>query len=95
MHCTNAFIPLLKNSSTKKVLSVSSSIGDLELTLLGDVVAEPSYSISKAAINMVVAKYAAQYREEGFTFLAICPGMVRTSMAPSQSDFLFLLDVVF
>ncbi|KAJ7829961.1 hypothetical protein B0H14DRAFT_3088024 [Mycena olivaceomarginata] len=86
VHCTNAFIPLLKNGSTKKVLSVSSSIGDLELTLLGDVVAEPSYSISKAAINMVVAKYAAQYREEGFTFLAICPGMVRTSMVPTEDN---------
>jgi NAD(P)-dependent dehydrogenase (short-subunit alcohol dehydrogenase family) len=37
------------------------------------------YSISKAAVNMVNAKYAAQYKPEGFVFLAISPGLVNTS----------------
>ncbi|KAJ7814543.1 hypothetical protein B0H14DRAFT_2604048 [Mycena olivaceomarginata] len=84
VHTTNAFLPLLKNGSVKKVISISSGISDLGLTLLGEIAAEPCYAISKAALNMVVAKYAAQYRAEGFTFLAICPGLVSTSMAPTE-----------
>jgi NAD(P)-dependent dehydrogenase (short-subunit alcohol dehydrogenase family) len=86
VHTTNVFLPLLKNGSVKKVINISSAISDLGLTLLGEIAAEPCYAISKAALNMVVAKYAAQYRAEGFTFLAICPGLVSTSMAPSQSE---------
>ncbi|KAF7347319.1 NAD(P)-binding protein [Mycena venus] len=79
VHTTNAFLPLLKNGSTKKVLTLSSGLGDLEVTVAGEYVGRVSYSISKAALNMVVAKYAAQYKAEGFVFLAICPGGVDTS----------------
>ena len=34
------------------------------------------YSISKAAMNMVTAKFNAQYKKDGVLFLSICPGMV-------------------
>ncbi|KAF8215777.1 hypothetical protein K438DRAFT_1659037 [Mycena galopus ATCC 62051] len=86
IHCTNAFLPLLKNGSAKKVISITSGMGDLEVTLLSESVAEATYAISKAALNMVVAKYAAQYKAEGFTFLAICPGMVSTDILPTESE---------
>ncbi|KAJ6580833.1 hypothetical protein B0H19DRAFT_1251118 [Mycena capillaripes] len=82
VHTINAFLPLLRNGSTKKVLALSTSVSNLDLTLSADIVAEPGYAISKAALNMVVAKYAAQYKAEGFVFLAICPGMVATSILP-------------
>ncbi|KAF8151829.1 hypothetical protein K438DRAFT_1910300 [Mycena galopus ATCC 62051] len=94
VHATNAFLPLLKNGTDKKVISITSALADLDVTLIG-AVGEPSYAISKAALNMVVPKYAAQYKAEGFTFLAICPGMVITSMLPSNSCSLFTLDTVF
>ncbi|KAJ7198046.1 hypothetical protein B0H12DRAFT_1206696 [Mycena haematopus] len=83
IHSTNAFLPLLKNGSAKKVISITSALGDLDVTLQGEAIGEASYAISKAAVNMVVAKYAAQYKPEGFTFLALCPGMVSTSMIPT------------
>ncbi|KAJ6541814.1 hypothetical protein B0H19DRAFT_958375 [Mycena capillaripes] len=86
VHCTNAFLPLLKNGAAKKVVAVSSGLGDLDATLLTEAVGEPSYSISKAALNMVVAKYAAQYKADGFIFLAISPGLVNTSMLPTSSE---------
>ncbi|KAF7335745.1 NAD(P)-binding protein [Mycena venus] len=86
IHSTNAFLPLLKNGVAKKVVSLSSALADTDITVASQVVGEPSYAISKAAINMVVAKYAAQYMAEGFTFLAICPGMVKTSMLPTGPD---------
>ncbi|KAJ7361115.1 hypothetical protein DFH08DRAFT_911004 [Mycena albidolilacea] len=83
VHCTNAFLPLLKNGSVKKVICISSGLGDSDVTVATQAVGEPSYSISKAALNMVVAKYAAQYKADGFTFLALSPGMVKTSMLPT------------
>jgi NAD(P)-dependent dehydrogenase (short-subunit alcohol dehydrogenase family) len=79
VHSTNAFLPLLKNGSAKKVLSMSSGLGDLDFTLAGEAVAQPSYSVAKAALNMVVAKYAAQFKSEGFVFLAMSPGIVDVS----------------
>ncbi|KAJ7837360.1 hypothetical protein B0H14DRAFT_2791503 [Mycena olivaceomarginata] len=47
--------------------------------LAGELATKPSYSISKAALNVVVAKYAAQFKANGFIFLAISPGIVDTS----------------
>ncbi|KAJ6601253.1 hypothetical protein DFH09DRAFT_1355441 [Mycena vulgaris] len=80
VHTTNAFLPLLRNGSTKKVITLSSGVADLEYTLLRGNPNQASYSISKAALNMVVAKYAAQFKDEGFTFLAISPGLVNTAV---------------
>lgn len=36
------------------------------------------YAISKAAVNMVVAKYAAEFGDDGFIFLALSPGFVNS-----------------
>ncbi|KAJ7665071.1 hypothetical protein DFH06DRAFT_985760 [Mycena polygramma] len=79
VHCTNAFLPLLRNGSVKKVITLSSGVADTEFTLSGGAVGQVGYAISKAALNMVVAKYAAQYKADGFVFLALCPGVVDTS----------------
>ncbi|KAJ6601251.1 hypothetical protein DFH09DRAFT_559276 [Mycena vulgaris] len=88
VHTINAFLPLLRNGTVKKVVSLSTGLADLELTLLAEVASgETSYAISKAALNMVVAKYAAQYKAEGFTFLALSPGLVNTSIsAPTPGE---------
>ena len=37
------------------------------------------YAISKAALNMAVAQFAAALRPEGFTCVAISPGVVATA----------------
>jgi NAD(P)-dependent dehydrogenase (short-subunit alcohol dehydrogenase family) len=34
-----------------------------------------AYKISKAALNMMNVQYAQQYAKEGFTFLAVSPGV--------------------
>ncbi|KAF7335601.1 NAD(P)-binding protein [Mycena venus] len=80
IHSINAFLPLLRKGSAKKVLVLSTALGDLDVTTQGGSFGEVSYSIAKAALNMVVAKYATQYKDEGFVFLAISPGLVATSM---------------
>jgi NAD(P)-dependent dehydrogenase (short-subunit alcohol dehydrogenase family) len=83
----NFFLPLLKNGKAKTVVTLSSGLGDLDLTMGTEFVVSAPYSISKAAVNMVNAKYAAQYKPEGFVFLAISPGLVNTSTsAPTEKE---------
>jgi NAD(P)-dependent dehydrogenase (short-subunit alcohol dehydrogenase family) len=97
VHTTNAFLPFLKKGAAKKVITISTGLADPELTLIGEATGQPSYSISKAALNMVVAKYAAQFKADGFVFLALSPGIVDvsgTSVSARQS-FFFLLQAVF
>jgi short-subunit dehydrogenase involved in D-alanine esterification of teichoic acids len=84
VHSTT-FLPLLKNGAVKKVLTVSSGLGDLELTLAGELAIKPFYSISKAALNIVVVKCAAQYKAEGSIFLGISPGIVDTSATSASA----------
>lgn len=42
----------------------------------------PAYKISKAALNMLTVQYAQQYEAEGFTFLAISPGVSSLTASP-------------
>lgn len=78
-HTINAFIPLLRKGVNKKVITLTSALADLDLTLQSDFALLVPYSVSKAALNMINAKYASELREEGFVFLAISPGVVNTS----------------
>lgn len=53
-------------------------MSDPEITLKGEVFEAASYAISKAALNIAVAKFSALYRKEGVLFMSICPGSVDT-----------------
>ncbi|KAI0918896.1 hypothetical protein AcV5_001958 [Taiwanofungus camphoratus] len=87
VHTINSFLPLLRKSPIKKIITLSSGIGDLEFTLTSGVPSQAPYSISKAALNMTVAKYAVRFKGEGLLFLAISPGLVNTSTrAPTEEQ---------
>ncbi|KAH7930465.1 NAD(P)-binding protein [Leucogyrophana mollusca] len=86
VHTINIFLPLLKKGKAKKVITISSGMGDAELVVGSECVTASPYSISKAAVNLVVAKYAAQYKLDGFTFLALSPGFVDTSVRPPTAQ---------
>ena len=36
----------------------------------------PVYAASKAALNVIVAKFSAEYKKEGILFLSVSPGLV-------------------
>ncbi|KAK6209084.1 hypothetical protein LQW54_006684 [Pestalotiopsis sp. IQ-011] len=76
LHLFNLFTPLLLKGKTKKAVAISSAQSDLDF--INNVGAEIStlYSMSKAALNVVVAKFSAQYKKQGVLFLGICPGSV-------------------
>lgn len=78
IHTINAFLPLLRAGSIKKVITISSGVADADFTLAAGFAKNSAYSISKAALNMAVAKYAVEYKKDGFIFLALSPGGVNT-----------------
>jgi len=78
IHLINIFLPLILKGDAKKVIILSTGLAHVELTNEYDVAPAPLYSISKAALNMMVAKFSARYKQEGVLFLALSPGVVDT-----------------
>ncbi|CAE6440843.1 unnamed protein product [Rhizoctonia solani] len=78
----NCFLPLLRAGKHKRVICLSSGLGDEEFTKTCEFAPHTPYSISKYALNLAVLKYALALKEEGFIFLAISPGVVNTFEGP-------------
>ena len=78
IHTINAFLPLLKAGTTKKCLTISSTAGSPKVANTSNFVVSGGYGISKAGLNLAIAKYAARFRDEGIIFLSVTPGMVKT-----------------
>ncbi len=73
---TNAFIPLMKKEGFGRIVNVSSGAGALSGMSGGT----PAYSISKAALNVLTIKLAAELQGSNILVNAVCPGWVRTDM---------------
>jgi NAD(P)-dependent dehydrogenase (short-subunit alcohol dehydrogenase family) len=86
-HTTNAFLPLLRKGQAKKVLTLSTGLADADLINEYALAPAAPYSISKVAVNMLVAKYNAALGEsEGILFFAISPGFVDTYEGREQTQ---------
>ncbi|KAH7146079.1 short chain dehydrogenase [Dactylonectria macrodidyma] len=81
---TIALIPLLEKGSEKKVVNVSSMLGDLNYTEKNPNLHFSSYSATKAAVTMANAKFHLEFRDKGFVFLALNPGWVKTELGPEE-----------
>ncbi|KAF8757732.1 NAD-P-binding protein [Rhizoctonia solani] len=86
----NSFLPLLRAGNHKKVISLSSGLGDEEFTRLCGFSPHMPYSVSKYSLNLMILKYALALKEEGFIFLAISPGVVDTFEGPPPPPELIL-----
>jgi len=76
----SAFLPLIRKGDVKKVAVISTGMADLDLVNAGGIKVAGPYAATKAATNMLVAKYnAALGNSEGILFLCISPGLVDTS----------------
>lgn len=84
IYSINAFIPLIRKGNAKKITVLSTGFADLELSQKANIAFSVLYSATKAATNIVVAKYAAELREEGIILLALSPGVVNTATAPRE-----------
>ncbi|KAF2712272.1 NAD(P)-binding protein [Pleomassaria siparia CBS 279.74] len=83
IHLYNLFLPLILKGKAKKIISISSGMADTDLTTEFDIENAAIYSASKSALNMIVAKFSAQYKKHGVLFLGICPGLVETGIFES------------
>jgi len=86
VHTINVFLPLIRAGDAKRVISLSTGIADVPSTLQIGFPSAAPYCISKAALNMAVAKYAVRFRAEGIVFLALSPGLVNTNTRPPTSE---------
>jgi len=71
-------MPLILKGQQKKVIAITSGMADLELVRNFDIEVSGPYAVGKAANNMVVAKFGAEYAKDGVLFMSICPGVVDT-----------------
>ena len=76
IHLFHLFLPLVLKGKVKKVITISTGLADLDLTNDCEVDNGALYAASKAAMNVVVAKFNAQYKKDGVLFLSISPGVV-------------------
>jgi NAD(P)-dependent dehydrogenase (short-subunit alcohol dehydrogenase family) len=79
---TQALLPLLRKSESGRIVNVSSgsgSHGDQQFGLTTGNGAMASYGVSKAALNALTAKFAAELAGTGVLVNAACPGLTATA----------------
>ncbi|BCS28603.1 uncharacterized protein APUU_70173A [Aspergillus puulaauensis] len=73
------FLPLMKRGELKKVISISSGMGDIDFINEIQLPIAAPYAVSKAALTTLTAMFAAAYADQGILFASICPGRVDTA----------------
>lgn len=83
LRVTQQFIPLLENGQMKRLVYISSEAGSI-----GDCPrkTEFGYTMSKAALNMVVKLLYNYLHPRGYQVTAIHPGWMRTDMGGPNAD---------
>lgn len=73
-----AFLPILEQSRSPRIVNVSSgagSFGDDQFGLVANPASLPAYSISKAALNALTVKLAKELSGTSVLINAVCPGL--------------------
>ncbi|KAL4938895.1 hypothetical protein BDV06DRAFT_200000 [Aspergillus oleicola] len=83
---TVGFLPLLREGSKKTVLNISSITGSITQAEKWMIANQHAYKISKAALNEMTAIYAQDLKKEGFTFIAVSPGWLKTDQGGPWAD---------
>ncbi|MBL7501123.1 SDR family oxidoreductase [Frankia sp. CNm7] len=78
---TNAMLPLLRRSTSPRIVNVSSNVASLTRQAdpnieIGPIMA--AYSPSKSFLNAVTVQYARQFASTNILINAACPGLVAT-----------------
>ena len=74
----SVFMPQILQGNAKKVLAITSGHSDIDIVNKFDIYHGSLYATSKAAMNMINAKFSTRYKQYGVLFLGICPGAVDT-----------------
>jgi NAD(P)-dependent dehydrogenase (short-subunit alcohol dehydrogenase family) len=84
IYSINAFLPFVREGNVKKIIAMSTGLADPDAVMELGIRGTLTYSTMKAALNMVVAKYAIELKSEGITLLALSPGLVNTRETPRK-----------
>lgn len=79
---TQVLLPLIRKSEHGRIVNVSSGAGshsDPQFGLTTNDGSVASYGISKAALNALTAKFAAELANTGILVNAVCPGLTATT----------------
>ncbi|KAL4793056.1 hypothetical protein BDV19DRAFT_367263 [Aspergillus venezuelensis] len=79
-------LPLLREGTQKTVLNMSSITGSITQAEKWMIANQHAYKISKAALNEMTAIYAQDLKNEGFTFIAVSPGWLKTDQGGPWAD---------
>jgi NAD(P)-dependent dehydrogenase (short-subunit alcohol dehydrogenase family) len=87
-HTINALLPLIRKGREKKVMLISTLLSDMDFVSRFAIDNATPYSVSKAAANLLMAKYhAALGATDGILFMAISPGVVsKPDMTPTVHE---------
>ena len=83
MRVTNAMLPLLRGSTSPRVVNMSSTVGSLTLQSDPDGETGPlavAYAPSKTYLNAVTVQYAKELKDTDILVNAACPGFVATDL---------------
>jgi NAD(P)-dependent dehydrogenase (short-subunit alcohol dehydrogenase family) len=85
---TNAMLPLLRRSSSPRIVIVSSKVGSLSLQAAPAAETGPIsavYAPSKTFLNAVTVQYAKELRDTNILINAACPGHCATDLTGFQA----------
>ena len=85
IHTINAFIPLLRASSTKKIVTLSTGGADPAFVRAVEIANMSAYGMTKAALVMATTKFAVKLKDEGFIVCSLSPGLVDVSGTIGES----------
>jgi NAD(P)-dependent dehydrogenase (short-subunit alcohol dehydrogenase family) len=82
----NAFLPLVRKSNIKKIVVITTGLADRDMAEKSTISFFMTYSAMKAALNIVVARYAVELKSERVILLALSPGLVDTTADKPPSE---------
>ncbi|KAL2197721.1 short chain dehydrogenase reductase [Corynascus similis CBS 632.67] len=77
---TREFLSLLQKGTLKKVANITSTFGSITEARFSAAALCPAYKVSKSAVNSLTVQYAIDHEKEGFSFIALCPGWIKTEL---------------
>ncbi|KAM5539646.1 hypothetical protein V8D89_006755 [Ganoderma adspersum] len=79
IHAITAFLPLLRGSSSRKIVVLSAGAAEQKFNLALEHPHMAAYSMSKAAALIATTKFAVKLKDEGFIVVSLNPGLVDVS----------------
>lgn len=80
----NSFLPLIEAGVEKKIVFISSAMAEVSLIIKSATFFSVPYSVVKAGMNVLAAKYAAELAPRGIKTISIAPGWIDTWEGPGK-----------